>query len=640
MVSEASHEPVATAGAPGAPAAAGARDEGALPLRLAVARGGLGVELNRPLALGPLEVSELAMVLPGLRYPVDLSKGVKQFRSRRGKLERIVIAGVASAIGAFVSERVGELLGEPLLGARSWALSEPGSGCVGVGLGLFSQSRSLAFDLLWCASDGARLIVDNVRGAGLEGPALGAALMALDALLHGEAGFGPRRRGRIVHVGDVPGALTRAVLPELGFRLPEASALVASPLEVREGRFEVAFDVDAEPSEPSRRTLLALEAALGLVSADDLLASGRLDEARDAYLEAYSQAPGLGVAGRALVDVDSATVGRQEAALSTLEECGGAEAAGPLGAQTLVSAGHVERARQALVDAAQAEPFGPLAAQLLCRAAQLAENTSTRVAWLDRAVARAPNLPSARWLRFEDRVRRGDVEGSVADAQHLEASVVGASSRNAVCLRAGRRLAEAGHGEVARRFLEKALRYAPDDPEARAALGRLFASIGLAGRAVTLLQGALRPAQTPEEAGEGPAQGRVLLDLARVLAEALEDLPQAIARLRQVSARLPEAAEARALEAEYCERLGDLTGASLAYGRLREAVELGWARGELVARSLRNGARFEEQHGDVATAERHLRAALAQRPDDREMATEYRRVAALAHAERSPNAER
>jgi tetratricopeptide (TPR) repeat protein len=601
-----------------------------------VTRGGLGVELNRPLELGPLVVTGLAMALPGLRYPVDLSKGVKQFRSRRGSLQRIVVAASAIELSAYVFERVGGALGEPLLGARLWPIEDPnGGGCSGLGVGIFSTSRSLAFDVLWCAVEGARAVLDNVRGVGLEAPAHAVALTIFDALLPTSKDArtpSPRRQGRVASLGDVPSALARAVLPDLGFRLPATTGLAAGPLLVRDEHFELAFDVEADVEEPDARVLLALESALQLKNADDLLAQGRSDEAREAYLEAYARAPGLEVAARALADIDTTVPGRQEAALSTLEEVGGAEAAGPLGAQALVAAGHVERARHALVDASATEAFGPLSAQLLCRAAQLAEETATRVAWLDRAVSRAPNVHSARWLRFEDRVRRGDSDGAVADGQHLEAAASGSAARHAVCLRVGRRLAEAGYVEPARRFLEKSLRYAPDDIAARAALGRLFASMGLAKRAVALLQVALGADEGAAWGPSDPEQGEVLLDLARALGDGLGDVPQAIARLRQVSARVPAAARARALEAEYCERIGDLTGASRAYGRLREASELGWAKGEAVARALRRAARFEESLGELNVAERHLHAALLLCPNDAELSAEYRRVAAACHA--------
>lgn len=615
----------------------------ALPLRLALARGSLGIELSRPMRVGPLEIAELAFSLPDLRYPLDLSKGVKQFRNRRGRLQRLVVQASLRDLGAWLEGCFRELLGEPLLGARVWALplEQPAdpltSEVCGLGIGLYSVSRSLAFDLLWCPQEDSRFVLDRPRGVGIEASALALALRAVDAVV---AAVAPRsrvalvqtieRQGRAIVLHEPAHALCQVILPAFGCRVPESRGTRAGRLEVREGVLELAFDVETEPPDLPRSVLLAQEAAYHLRSADDLLARGEDDAARDALLQVLMEAVGLPPAVLALADLDAGVPGRQEAALSTLEEVGGAERAGTLGAQVLVAAGHIERAREALLEAARLEPFGPLAAQLYARAGQLAESPAQRLECWDRAVARAPQLSSVRWLRFEDRVRRGDVEGALADAQHLEAAAQHVAGRHEVCLRAGRRLAEAGHGDVARRLLEKALRYAPDDPAARAALGRLFASLGWRARAVTLLQSAVQLLSESNEV----ASGELLLDLGRLLAE-LEDLPQAIARLRQVSARSPVAVEARSLEAEYCERMGDKAGASRAYARLREAAELGWVRGEEVVRVLCRGARFEESQGELAAAERHWHAALALAPRDEQVSREYRRVAALYAAMRS-----
>ncbi len=633
MATSAPHISELGGGSPPPEASAPVRDDAALPLCLAVTRGGLGIELTRPLELGPLDVSGLAIALPGLRYPVDLSKGVKQFRSRRGSLQRVVVSVSASALVAVLLERARDVLGEPLTGARVWPIE--GAESAGLGVGVHSASRSLAFDLLWSPGDGGQVVLHHVRGFGLECPTHAAALALLGALVSevtGAArGSGPRLRGRILSFGDVPAELARRLLPELGFRLPSTKGLRVISSEVKDACFVLTFDVDGEELEPGTRVLLALESALQLREADDCLAAGRMDEARRAYLDAFASAPGLAVAARALADIDASQPGRQEAALATLEECGGAEEAGVLGAHALFVAGHVERASFALVSAARAEPFGALAAQLLSRAAQLAEDVEQRVAWLDQAVARAPNVSEPRWVRFEDRVRRGDTEGAVADGQHLEALASGASARHAVCLRVGRRLTEAGHAEAARRFLEKALRYAPDDPAARAALGRLFFEMGLTQRAVALLQGALAADDVALTREGESGRGDTLFDLARALGDGLGDLPQAILRLRQVSARAPIASRARALEAEYCERVGDLIGASRAYARLREAAELGWIKGADIAASLGRAARFEERHGDLAAAERHLLAALLSCPRDAQLLAEYRRVAKLCH---------
>src|SRR5690606_32783053 len=105
MVSEAPHGALGASG-PRAPVpevrGAVASPDDALPLRLALARGSLGIELNRPEGVGPLEVRELAFSLPDLRYPLDPSKGVKQFRSRRGRLQRLVLVLPLAALAAWL----------------------------------------------------------------------------------------------------------------------------------------------------------------------------------------------------------------------------------------------------------------------------------------------------------------------------------------------------------------------------------------------------------------------------------------------------------------------------------------------------------------------------------------------------------
>ncbi len=117
--------------------------------------------------------------------------------------------------------------------------------------------------------------------------------------------------------------------------------------------------------------------------------------------------------------------------------------------------------------------------------------------------------------------------------------------------------------------------------------------------------------------------------MARVLASDAGDLPQAIARVRQVSAASERHVEARALEGRWRAQLGDLAGASLAYGRMREAIELaGEQRPEHVA-LLTEAAHFErEAEQDLSAAERHLAVALRLAPRDETVGALYREVAA------------
>jgi hypothetical protein len=127
----------------------------------------------------------------------------------------------------------------------------------------------------------------------------------------------------------------------------------------------------------------------------------------------------------------------------------------------------------------------------------------------------------------------------------------------------------------------------------------------------------------------GRPDSDALLDLARLLADDLKDLPQAIARVREVSASSERMVEARRLEALWRSRIGDLAGASLAYARMREGVELGARTDARTAVWLVEAALFErDARKEVTAAELHLGVALRLSPHDPMIASRYREVAA------------
>jgi tetratricopeptide (TPR) repeat protein len=290
--------------------------------------------------------------------------------------------------------------------------------------------------------------------------------------------------------------------------------------------------------------------------------------------------------------------------------------------------GDLEAARQTIAAAAGGESYAPLAALLWARLAELEPALLRRLSALDQAVARAPGLSRPRWARLEARLERGDVEGALADAEHLEAAAIGARARHDACRRAARRLLESGFVRDAGKQFERALRYVPDDAAATAGLARAMMDAGRADRAVSLLERAIQLGER-----RGRADPDALLDLAKLLAERLHDLPAAIARVRQVPASAERAVEARMLEGRWRAALGDIVGASLAYARLREAIELSATPDARWTEWLIEAARFErEAELDVAAAERHLAVALRLTPHDRAVADAYREAAAAVAA--------
>lgn len=588
-------------------------------LRLAVTRGELGLELYDVLELGPLEIVSLSLGLPGLRFPLDLSGGVAAFRHRRGVLQQVDLRVIRARLARWLAHRASGLLAGLEREPDVWLIDS------GFGVGLVGSEGAIAFDAYFAPDDEAgRFVVGRVRGAKLEGPPLATALAVLDAL-----GVG-RREGRVLVIDEMARMIAALVLPRAGVRVPATEAVRPGVIEhtADEARLVLESGLVAPPL--SDTVLSALELAALTRTGDDALARGDSGAARAAYLRALESAPRHPEIVELVAALDARGGAAPEAALGLIRESLPVEYGGPVAARLLHAAGENEAARKALSRAANAEGYAPLAALLFVQLAALHEHAGLRADALDRAVAAAPGSERVRWLRFEARVERGDTEGALADAQAIEQGTQGARARHDVLRRAARQFLKAGWRAPAGQLFERALRYAPDDAASTAGLARALFAAGKHERAASLLERAVR---LGERSGQPDAEA--VLDLAVLLAESARDLPQAIARARQVPAASPWAIKARAFEGRWRERLGDLIGASLAYARLREAVELGAAEPEAVE-LLCEAGRFERDcRQDWAAAERHLATALRLAPRNEKLLVEYRDVAAeLAAANR------
>ena len=585
------------------------------------------MELYEPVRLGPLTVDELSLSLPGLRFPVDLSGGVPRFRNRRGELEHVRLVATTGEIGSWLQPRVRSLLGEqPPRPLSVWARR------AALGVGVVGQQAALAFDLVWAPHEGdVRFVVANARGVGLRGPALGFALRAVDSAV---GSFG-RRRGRVVHFAHAGLSIARWVLPAVGARCPSSDRVRLGDL-LAEGDL-LSFELDSGflPPAVDDDAARALELAELVSAPDEALASGDLDVARQGYVTALEQAPRHpGIVGL-VAEIDLLSGDRAEAALGMIVESMQAVRAGWVGAELLARVGDLGAAREAVAEAARGELYAPLAALLWARLAALEPGPRRQLEALDRAVACSPSLAAVRWARFEARVDKGRIEEALADAEHLEAAAAGSRERHRACCRAARHMLSAGFVRDAGRMFERALRYVPDDGRATAGLARALLEAGRAERAFSLLERAIELGDR-----DGRPVPEALMDLARLLADRMGDLPQAIARLRQVPQTASEGLEARALEGRYRRKLGDLVGASLAYARLRDGAEMASEPRAAAAQWLLEAGRFErEVRQDIAAAERHLGVALRVSPRDRVIADEYREVAAvLADAIRARDA--
>jgi len=592
-------------------------DEQRVPLRLTVTRGVLGMELYEPIELGPIDVTRLSVTLPNLKFPLDLSGGVPHFRNRRGELEQAVLKSSFTRIARHVQSRLGDVLGDLVRPVAVFARPQ------GIGVGLVAQGRALAFDLLWVPEERhARFVVSDARGVGLPGAALGFALRALDGVF---AGLG-ERRGRVISIPDAGALLARVLLPAVGARAPSARRVRFGALIIDGDEVKVELDATFAPAELTSLGTRALELARLVSSADDALSRGATDEARSGYLLALEQAPRHPELVRLIADIDLQVPERAEAALGMVVESLPATRAGITGAELLWRVGDFDAARQALSEAAGLEQYAPLAALLWCRCAERDPSALERRNALDRAVALSPSLELPRTRRFAVRLSHGDSSGALADAEHLEAMTAGARGKHDGNLQAARAFFAAGFVREARRCFERALRYAPDDARATAGLARALLESGQRTRASALLA---RAVTLSERNGQPDADA--LIDLAMVLASDLKDLPQAIARARQVSASSPRYVEARRLEARWRADLGDVAGASLCFGRMREAIELSCVPPPNAAQFLVEASVFEHVvERDVLAAERHLAVALRVAPHDARIAERYRALAAEA----------
>lgn len=589
----------------------------ALALRLAIGKDGLGIELARSAALGPLDVVELVVRLPNVRFPFDVTGGVTKFRHKRGELERLAIELDSRKLARWAAPLLRGLLtpDTPIVTVAPRAF--------GATVTLLASPIALAFEVALTAD---AIVVHGARGARLPAPATALALRAMAVLLGSHA----EREGARFVLSRVAGRIARALLPDAGVRAPGGEDVVLSGSGESDGVLFIALArAPASPAIP-RPATLANEAALLTRAGDDARFAGDYDLARRHDLATLERAPRHGEIARRIAEVDAHIGGRAEAAIATLRTAERLPYQGSLLGDLLVEAGDPSGAIAALLREGERDPAAPVAAFAYARAAALATNPSDALQWLDAAIGRAPNLIELRWERATQRLAQGRLSDARADFQELEAVATGATERFVVLRRAADIYRARGLGADAALLYERALLYRPDDPESVAGLGIALAAEGRGARGATLIARAIEEARTRIEAHRrnelGERTGRSLawmeLALAHVLGDRLNDRSAAVARLRGIPDEAEEAIEARGLEGRYRALLGDIAGASLAFARLRERA----GRDARAIPWLDEAATFEEGRGELVLAQGHLAAALAISPGHPDLDARYRAV--------------
>lgn len=643
--------------------------QASLPLRLSVARGGLGLELARPIAAGPLLVDELEVELPGLNYPLDLSKGVKQFRSRRSilryaslridtsSLSRAWADALTTSWGPGVRVRLrpvydgaAELTSTPDEGARN---SDGSAGVPSLCVTIHRGSKVCAFDLVVLSGTSPRIAIDGARALGFEEPPLLLAMQAVDAGLRaamaGDVGVGVSlsRTGRSIQMGGLAEAVALFVLPSLGCRLPQVTDQVVTSVQHAAGEIRIVLGRRGEPFSAGRRALWVVGVADFLLHADEALGRGELARARELYIEALERAPGHPEALLLLSELDLAAGNRGEAALSFLQELEGLEgvrfssmasartklalsrAISLTGRQEIVG----ETLARALTDESDAVMQALIGMQLAHAEVDLIEKRQR----LDAAVARAPFLKELRWARFWAALQMADFRTAAADAEQLEAAETKSFWRADVCHKVGMAFRTIARGDDAAKWFRRGLRLCPDDAGVMLRLAECLIDTGENVRAAELLQAAVQTmvaevekSDVPRSAdGENDATNperaetvREMLSEARFLLGQLllreeKDAHSALVHLCAVETRSRVGTAARLAEAEIHHHRGQYSARDRVLSRLLEAVEMRWI--DLEPHADRLAALLKQWGSSVESsvltfAEHHLAGARARSP--------------------------
>ena len=481
------------------------------------------------------------------------------------------------------------------------------------------SSPVLVFDLFPLVESGhLSLGVSAARGHALLRPARE---LALSLLTKWTAPFAERIGGSFAFT-DVARELGTSLFVSAGMRAPRVPRAGLS-FEISLNRAVVSVDALNIDAALSERAMGVSEHLRLMLDADDALANGDSERARDALLEVLARAPKHAEAASALASIDALYAHRWEAALLTLSDSfadqsvtQGAERmiapTGTLAAELYLRKGDGEKAARAAGVAATHEPHPELAARALAMAASLDADSLMAPLWLDEMVSLAPDWTRGRLLRMAARLRRGDLAGALGDGQHAEAAVRGARRSFDMCVALGRMLSDAGHPKDAGAYFERALTFAPDDAHALGALGTTLLARGLRKRGLQLLRESV-------DRGERLLQDMALsrLALSRAIAEATGDLPTSVSVLRGVADSSTHAPEARAAEARLLASLGELASASMAWARFAHLAQSRVGEGHVGA--LREALRFERDMRKDSSAAKHLgRIGLSMVPADPE----------------------
>ncbi len=591
---------------PGAAAGPGTRTGAGLELRLE--RGGVHVVLPGALQVGGLEVLGLDLQVPDVTLPFDPGAGPGQFQSRRCELCRLEV-GLAPEVVSAAAARLdlGALGLERLEVGLRQGFAEVGGRLAG------GPAFALRLGLVAGFERGVRVVPYAPR---LFGPAPRPAA----ALPHQASGA----LALLGLVADPLPALLRRVLVVRGWKVPAEGAARLALATVAPAGVRLAWDRDppgptAAPPDPE--LLAAVEGARAFEAAEALLAAGDHEGARRAYLNAPADEHPY--AAERLLSLLCLEPALHEQALALADAwLGRRPGFGPaLAARAWIlgARGQEGEAAEALSRLAEAAVAGGerLAAVAAAEAALAwpGAGREARARAVDAALAvQRDHLPALRALRTLAR-DAGDHGAHLRAARRLLAYAPTDQEKARAHAELGELLLERDP-PAARLHLDRALKLAPDDPEALATLARACQVAGEHLRAVGALDRlrALRLA-----AGQGAEAARLALEAGAVWERRLDHPENAGLRYREAAAAGgPVAVEAHRGAGRCAERLGRWADAAghlaAALAGLDPAAPGAGEQARALHLALADLA--EERLGDPAAAATHLEASLEGAPPD------------------------
>jgi tetratricopeptide (TPR) repeat protein len=568
---------------------------------------------DRPLGVGGL-AERLALDIPGLRFPFDLSGGLARFQNRHSRLRELVLAFTPAEIAQMVQRAPLARFGivDPIVEVVADGVRLAARAVVGGREADFTARGRVQVAPL------GRLAVtfDDIRVYGflpLPAPLLtGAVFAALGARAVGPlTAPGPTRLElAILELSLFP------LLAAQGWRMPERREVGFLSADVGPGGVQLHLLRQAAEQPPGTTS----PAGPGpLADADAALASGDFRFAWTAYRQAHARDPDDLLARQRLLQLLASGAehlpeleGMAETMALTTPDLPAVLLAQ---AQAAAERGEPARAARHYLRAAELAEAADEILDLVCawraaaaqqlRAGQHAAATGA----LERALARRPDHLGV----MGDLRQRLSAEERWEELLQLlwqQAAAQPDLAARAALLSAGGMvlLERLGKPELARERFEQALHQFSEDPGAREGLGRLKAGQGDRPAALVSLEQAAR---LYGQAGQLPGQARVEVALGRLEEGAGSD-ERALPRYRRAAELDPQAIEPVLAAADLLRKLGrPAEVADLLQGALARVKEP-HARVQIHRRL----AALDQEQRSTLAARQHLEDALRERAAD------------------------